>query len=96
MPELADFVFHRAQRSVYLIEGLRHALADLKRPDLIAMLDLVLQDASQAKEASQLVLQQLTLRQSMRALSDLQALAKQVEPRSQRLIARMVRHLSAS
>lgn len=53
MPTLAIFVLRRAQRSVYLIEGLRRALHDLGRPDLVAVLDLVAEDAAEAQKASQ-------------------------------------------
>lgn len=96
MSELAGFVFHRAQRSVYLIEGLRHALEDLGRPDLIAMLELVLQDASQAKAASELALEKLTRDQHLRALRDLHALSGKVDAKNHRLIVRVARHIAAS
>jgi hypothetical protein len=94
-PELAGFVFHRAQRSVYLLEGLRHALADLGRPDLIAVLDLVHQDASQAKEASSRFLEVRASRRALRTLVDLQKLARLGGPHAHPLAIRMARRISA-
>lgn len=96
MSELADFVFHRAQRSVYLIEGLRHALADLKRPDLLAMLELVMQDAAQAQDASRLAMERGKQQKTMMILSDLRELVAPLTPEKEQLAIRVARHFAAS
>lgn len=96
MPELADFVFHRAQRSVYLIEGLRHALADLKRPDLLAMLELVMQDAAQAQDASRAAMEHSKRERALVMLSDLRDLVAPLAPEKEQLALRVAKHLVAS
>lgn len=70
--DLAHFIVRRAQRSVYLIDGLRRALDDFGRPDLVAVLDLVGEDARQVLRAGE---QHLAQRRSAKstACSTIQA-----------------------
>lgn len=74
--ELARQVARRAQRSIYLLEGLRSALEDLGRDDLLAMLDLVEQDAQAAWVISSSVLEDSDRAATRWALGSLRQLAQ--------------------
>jgi len=94
MSALAPFVLNRAQRSLYLISSLRQALGDLGRPDLIAILDLIHQDASQAQEASKHEMALKARGLQSRILVDLKSLAKAAGPAAQPLAVRIARRLA--
>ena len=74
--DLARQVARRAQRSIYLLEGLRCALEDLGRDDLVAMLDLVNQDAQAAWVLSTDVIEDADRATTRWALGSLRQLAQ--------------------
>ncbi|WLT30069.1 hypothetical protein [Geothrix sp. PMB-07] len=93
--EFAEFVFQRAQRSGYLLESLRHALADLGRPDLIAILDLVNQDTFKIMETSRGLQEECIRFQTLETLVDLQKMAKLGGPRARPFASRIAQRITA-
>lgn len=75
MPDL-QYVLHRVQRSRYLIGAMRQAIRDLDRPDLVEVLDLAFQDATEAQEACEQVRAARKHLRRTRAQLNLQALAR--------------------
>ena len=93
--ELARLVSRRAQRSLYLLDGLRQAIADLDRPEYLAVLDLVREDADAARAASEQVLLAAATGQHLRTLVDLQQLAHLGGRRAVTLARRVARRLAS-
>ena len=92
---LARLVSRRAQRSIYLLDGLRHALEDLDRPEFVAVLDLVREDASAARLASERVLEADATGQHLRTLVDLEQLARLGGARAITLARRVARRMAS-
>ena len=91
--ELARLVSRRAQRSIYLLDGLRQALEALDRPEYVAVLDLVREDAAAAHLASERLLDQEATGRHLRTLVDLQQLARLGGPRGITLARRVARRM---
>lgn len=91
--DLARQVARRAQRSIYLLEGLRSALEDLGRDDLLAMLDLVEQDAQAAWVISSSVLEDADRATTRWALGSLRQLAHLGGPPARPIATRLARSI---
>ena len=93
--EFARLVLRRAQRSLYLLDGLRQALEDLDRPEIAAVLDLVREDAAAAKSASDTHLRAAREHHRLGILVDLQQLSRLGGPRGTRIAHRLAHRLSS-
>jgi hypothetical protein len=93
--ELARQVARRAQRSIYLLQGLRSALKDMGREDLVAVLDLVDQDAQAAWVHSTSVLEDADRTTTRWALGSLRQLAQMGGPQAAPVALRLARRLNA-
>ncbi len=93
--ELARLVSRRAQRSIYLLDGLRQALEALDRPEYVAVLDLVREDAAAAHLASERLLDAEATGRHLRTLVDLQQLARLGGPRGITLARRVARRMAS-
>ncbi len=93
--ELARLVSRRAQRSLYLLDGLRRALEDLDRPDIAEVLELVRQDARDAYVATERFLVTTQKRHRLGILVDLHQLSRFGGPKGQRLAKRVAHGLDA-
>ncbi len=93
--ELARLVSRRAQRSLYLLDGLRQALEDLDRPEFVAVLDLVREDAAAAHQASTRLLTASAQEMRLRLLMDLHRLSHLGGPQSAPLVRRVARRMAS-
>ena len=93
MPDLAKYVLRRVQRSSYLLGAMRQALGDLGRPDLVAVLDLALQDANESQAACEHARIARRQSRSLRIRLDLQAMADLGGPKARRLAAKVTRRI---
>lgn len=93
MPELATYVIRRMQRSGYLMKAVHQALGDLKRLDLTAILDLAIQDASEALVACQQVVATRRQKRMLRARLDLMAISRAGNPALSRLAKRVAKEV---
>lgn len=92
---LARLVHRRAQRSLFLLDGLRQALEALDRPEYVAVIDLVVEDAAAAHQASQRLLTSSEEQLRLRLLMDLQQLSHLGGPRAQHLARRVACRLAS-
>ena len=92
--DLAKYVFQRSQRSIFLLEGLRLAFTALDHPEFIAVLNLVVEDATQARDAAQMTLERAKHQGTLRALSDLRKLSRKGGHRAHRLAVRVAVHIA--
>ena len=93
--EFARLVLRRAQRSLYLLDGLRQALEDLDRPEIAAVLDLVREDAAAAHSASKRIITTGQRQRRLRILVDLEQLSRLGNTRGLRLARRVAANLDA-
>ena len=92
--ELARLVSKRAQRAIYLLDGLRQALEDLDHPEFVAVLDLVREDATASHDAASRLLAASAKDLRLNLLLDLQRLSRLGGPQGQRLARRVARQVA--
>jgi len=86
---LAHFVASRAHLSIHLVAGLKGALRDLGRPDLVAVLDLIGRHAKESHVACMASLAVQKQEKSLRVLAGLQRLTDLGGPRADAVAVRL-------
>ena len=93
--DLARFVARRAHLSTHLLDGLRGAIGDLGRPDLVQVVDLVRRNMDEAYSACAAVVDARRLAKRNRIQVRLIQLAQLGDPKARRLAKCLTEDLSS-
>ena len=93
--ELARLVSRRAQRSLFLLDGLRQAFEAFDRPEFVAVLDLVREDAAAARVASERIILDDRRHRRIGLLVDLEQLSRLGGARGLTLARRVARRMAS-
>ena len=90
---LTTVVFERASRSIHLLEGMKEALVNLDQPALLAIADMVHDDALSARRAVQQIQERRRAQVDRAVLADLEVLSHLAGPAGASAIMRTINNL---
>lgn len=93
--DLALYVARRAHISMHLIGGLRTALEDLDRPDMVQVLALIERQAFEAHAACLDALHAYRQAKGLRVLSCMQELSNMGGPRAEPIVSLLAKDISS-